>query len=101
VLTFTLSMLVNKAVTLIVMGGGLVMTGHAVMTPLLQALWMLESDIPMMARAVDRAKPTPYPNAWRIPELVLVALPLGAVQLAYVMGVLALGCIWTPMRCAA
>jgi H+-transporting ATPase len=91
VLTFTLSILVNKAVTLIVMGGGLVMTGHAVMTPLLQALWMLESDIPMMARAADRAKPAPYPNAWRIRELVLVALPLGAVKLAYVMGVLALG----------
>ncbi len=91
VLTFTLGMLVNKAVTLIVMGGGLVMTGHAVMTPLLQAIWMLTGDIPMMARAADRAKPTPYPNAWRIRELVLMALPLGAVKLTYVMGVLALG----------
>ncbi|WP_454916864.1 HAD-IC family P-type ATPase [Xanthobacter sediminis] len=94
VLTFTLSMLVNKAVTLIVMGGGLVMTGHAVMTPLLQALWMLEGDIPMMARAADRATPTPYPNAWRIRGLVLLALPLGAVKLTYVMGVLALGWFW-------
>lgn len=91
VLTFTLGMLVNKAVTLIVMGGGLVMTGHAVMTPLLQAIWMLEGDIPMMARAADRARPTPYPNVWRIRELVLVAVPLGAVKLTYVMGVLALG----------
>jgi H+-transporting ATPase len=91
VLTFTLSMLVNKAVTLIVMSGGLMMTGHAVMTPLLQALWMLEGDIPMMARAADRAKPTSYPNAWRIRELVIMALPLGTVKLAYVMGVLALG----------
>lgn len=91
VLTFTLGMLVNKAVTLIVMGGGLVMTGHAVMTPLLQAIWMLEGDIPMMARAADRAKPTPYPNAWRIREMVLVAVPLGSVKLTYVMTVLALG----------
>jgi H+-transporting ATPase len=90
VLTFTLSMLVNKAVTLIVMGGGLVMTGHAVMTPLLQAIWMLTGDLPMMARAADRARPSPYPNAWRIRELVMAALPLGAVKLAYVMGVLAL-----------
>ncbi|HMN71841.1 MAG TPA: HAD-IC family P-type ATPase [Rhodoblastus sp.] len=91
VLTFTLSMLVNKAVTLIVMGGGLVMTGHAVLTPMLQALWMLTSDIAMMARAGDRAKPTPYPNAWRIRELTLAALPLGAVKLAYAMTILALG----------
>jgi H+-transporting ATPase len=91
VLTFTLSMLVNKAVTLIVIGGGLVMTGHAVMTPLLQALWMLTGDIPMLARAADRAKPTPYPNAWCIRELVVVAVPLGTVKLIYVMGVLVLG----------
>lgn len=94
VLTFTLGMLVNKAVTLIVMGCGLVMTGHAVMTPLLQALWMLEGDIPMMARAADRAEPTPYPNAWRIRELVLAALPLGTVKLVYIMAVLALGWLW-------
>lgn len=94
VLTFTLGMLVNKAVTLIVMGGGLVMTGHAVLTPLLQVLWMLTGDIAMMARAGDRAKPTPYPNAWRIRELTLAAVPLGAVKLAYVMGILALGWFW-------
>jgi H+-transporting ATPase len=69
VLAFTLSMLVNKAVTRIVMGGGLVMTGHAVMTPLLQALWMLGSDIPMMARAADRAKPTPLPQRLANPRV--------------------------------
>lgn len=101
VLTFTLSMLVNKAVTLIVMGGGLVMTGHAVLTPLLQALWMLTSDVAMMARAGDRAKPTPYPNAWRIRELTLAALPLGAVKLAYAMGVLACGWFWLHLDTAA
>jgi H+-transporting ATPase len=94
VLTFTLSTLVNKAVTLVVMGGGLVMTGEAVLTPLLQALWMLTSDIAMMARAGDRATPTPYPNAWRTGELTLAALPLGAVKLAYAMAVLALGWFW-------
>ena len=94
VLTFTFSTLVNKAVTLIVMGAGLVMTGHAVMTPLLQVLWMLTGDIAMMARAGDRAGPTPYPNAWRIRELTLAALPLGAVKLGYAMTMLALGWFW-------
>lgn len=100
VLTFTLSMLVNKAVTLIVMGGGLVMTGHAVMTPLLQVLWMLTSDIAMMARAGDRANPTPYPNAWRIRELTLAAIPLGAVKLAYAMSILWLGWRWLRLDAA-
>ncbi len=94
VLTFTLSMLVNRAVTLIMMGGGSVMTGDAVTMPLLQVLWMLTSDIAMMARAGDRARPTPYPNAWHIRQLTLAALPLGAVKLTYAMAALALGWFW-------
>ena len=36
VLTYTLSILVNKSATLIVMAAGLVMTGHTVLTPLLR-----------------------------------------------------------------
>jgi H+-transporting ATPase len=97
VFTFTLSTMVNKAVTLIVMGGGLVMTRHAVLTPMLQVLWMLTSDIAMMARAGDKAKPTPYPNAWRIRELTLAALPLGAVKLIYAMTILASGWFWLKL----
>lgn len=96
VFTFTLSTMVNKAVTLIVMGGGLVMTRHAVLTPMLQVLWMLTSDIAMMARAGDRAKPTPYPNAWRIRELTLAAIPLGSVKLPYAMAILALA--WFALK---
>ena len=56
VLTYTLTILVNKCVTLIVLGAGLIMTGHAVLTPLLQALSMLTNDFVTMARAADRAR---------------------------------------------
>jgi magnesium-transporting ATPase (P-type) len=44
VLTYTLTILINKCVTLIVLGAGLIITGHAVLTPLLQALSMLTND---------------------------------------------------------
>ena len=50
VLTYTLTILVNKCVTLIVLGAGLIITGHAVLTPLLQALSMLTNDFVTMAR---------------------------------------------------
>lgn len=40
----------------------------------------------------DCAKPTSYPDAWRIRELTLAVLPVGAVKLAYAMTILALGC---------
>lgn len=90
VLTYTLMILVNKCVTLIVLGIGLIITGHAVLTPLLQALSMLTNDFVTMSRAADRARPTPYPNAWRVRNLTLAAVPLGAFRLLYLLGILSL-----------
>jgi H+-transporting ATPase len=89
VLTYTLSLLVNKSVNIVVLAAGLVMTGHAVLTPMLQALAMLAGDVVTMSRAADRAQPTPYPNAWRVRNLTLAAIPL-----AYCVGVLAAGWYW-------
>jgi H+-transporting ATPase len=95
VLTYTLMMLVNKCVTLIVLGVGLIITGHAVLTPLLQAISMLTNDFVTMARAADRARPSAYPNAWRVRNLTLAAIPLGAFRLLYLIGILSLG--WSVM----
>jgi H+-transporting ATPase len=89
--TYTLSILVNKCATLIVLGAGLVMTGHAVVTPLLQAIAMLAGDFVTMSRAADRVRPSPHPNAWRIRNLTLAAIPLGLFKLSYYVGVLAVG----------
>ena len=94
VLTYTLGLLVNKSVNLVVLGAGLIMTGHAVLTPMLQALSMLGGDIVTMSRAADRARPTPYPNAWRVRNLTLGAIPLGIFKLTYCIAVLAAGWFW-------
>ncbi|HVX78421.1 MAG TPA: HAD-IC family P-type ATPase [Bradyrhizobium sp.] len=91
VLTYTLTILINKCATLIVMGAGLVMTGHAVLTPFLQALTMLAGDMVTMSRAADHASPSPYPNQWRIRNLVLAAIPLGLFKLLYCLGILVAG----------
>ncbi len=96
VLTYTLMILVNKCVTLIVLGVGLVMTGHAVLTPFLQALAMLTNDFVTMARAADHARPSPYPNAWRVRNLMFAALPLGAFRLLYLLVILGVG--WFALR---
>jgi H+-transporting ATPase len=94
VLTYTLMILINKCVTLIVLSAGLLITGHAVLTPFLQALSMLTNDFVTMARAGDRARPSPYPNAWRVRNLTLAAVPLGSFRLIYLVGILALGWYW-------
>jgi H+-transporting ATPase len=88
VLTFTLMILVNKCVTLLVLGFGLIVTGHAVLTPFLQALAMLTNDFVTMARAADRARPSPYPNAWRVRNLMIAAIPLGSFRLFYLLAIL-------------
>ena len=67
------------------------MTGHAVLTPMLQALSMLTGDIVTMSRAADRVQPSPHPNTWRIRNLSLAAIPLGLFKLCYCVGVLATG----------
>jgi H+-transporting ATPase len=94
ILTYTLMMLINKCVTLVVLGAGLIITGHAVLTPLLQALSMLTNDFVTMARTADRARPSPYPNAWRVRNLTLAAVPLGSFRLLYLVTILGLGWYW-------
>jgi H+-transporting ATPase len=96
VLTYTLTILINKCVTLIVLGAGLIITGHAVLTPFLQALSMITTDFVTMARAADRAPPSPYPNAWRVQNLTLAAVPLGSFRLLYLVAVLGVG--WYGLR---
>jgi H+-transporting ATPase len=96
VLTYTLSILVNKSATLVVLGAGLVMTGHAVLTPLLQAIAMLAGDFVTMSRAADRVRPSSHPNAWRIGSLTLAAIPLGTFKLCFYVGMLAAG--WYLLR---
>ncbi|MGB7043503.1 MAG: HAD-IC family P-type ATPase, partial [Methylocella sp.] len=91
VLTYTLTILINKCATLIVMGAGLGMTGHAVLTPFLQALSMLAGDMVTMSRAADHARPSPYPNHWRIQNLTFAAVPLGLFKLSYCLSILAAG----------
>ena len=90
VLTYTFTILINKTATLLVLGGGLLLTGHAVLTPMLQAISMFANDFASMARTTDNASPSPHPNAWRLRNLTLAAIPLAAFKLLYLLGVLSI-----------
>jgi len=46
-----------------------------------------------MARAADRARPSTYPNAWRVKNLTLAAVPLGSFRLLYLVAILGLGIV--------
>jgi H+-transporting ATPase len=94
VLTYTLGILVNKCVTLLVLGGGLPITGHAVLTPMLQAISLLAGDFVAMARTADRTTSSPRPNAWRLGNLTLAAIPLAGLKLIFCIGVLGVGAFY-------
>lgn len=91
ILTYTIGILVNKIVTLLILGAGLLVTGQAVLTPLLQALSMFTNDFVSMARTADRATPSRRPNVWRLRNLTLATLPLAAFKLLFCLGVLVTG----------
>ena len=88
VLTYTFTILINKTATLVVLGAGLLLTSHAVLTPMLQAISMFAGDFASMARTTDNATPTPHPNVWRLRNLTLAAIPLASFKLLYLIGVL-------------
>jgi H+-transporting ATPase len=47
-----------------------------------------------VALPATHARPSPYPNAWRIRNLTLAAIPLALVKLSYCIGVVATGWYW-------
>lgn len=92
VLSYTLGILINKCVVLLVLGVGLLLTKRAILTPMLQALSMLTNDFVNMARTADRATPSQRPNVWRMHNMVLAAIPLASFKVLFCVSVI--GAAW-------
>jgi len=91
ILTYTLRSIVNKVRQLLFLALGLLMTGHAVLTPMLMVLAMITGDFLAMSSTTDNVQASPRPNAWRIGSLTLAGVLLGLCDLAFCAGVLAFG----------
>ena len=91
ILTYTLNSVIKKIVTVLFLIVGLVMTGHAILTPLLMVIVMIAGDFLAMSLTTDNVRPSPIPNAWRIGALTTGGVAMGACQLAFCAGVLAFG----------
>jgi H+-transporting ATPase len=65
-LSHTLNMLVKKIEILLFLTIGLVLTGQAVLTPVLMVLMLVTNDFLAMSLATDRASPAPGPSRWRM-----------------------------------
>ncbi len=91
ILTYTLNAIIKKIVTVLLLIVGLLMTGHAVLTPLLMVIVMVAGDFLAMSLTTDNVRPSPMPNAWRIGDLTMAGVVMGVCLLAFCTGVLAIG----------
>jgi H+-transporting ATPase len=91
ILTYTLNSIMKKIVTVLFLIIGLIMTGHAILTPLLMVIVMITGDFLTMSLATDNVRPSAMPNAWRIGSLTMAGAVMGICLLAFCTGVLAVG----------
>ncbi len=89
--TFTLNSIIKKVVAVLFLIAGLVMTGQAILTPLLMIIVMVAGDFLAMSLTTDNVRPSPTPNVWRIGRLTMSGVILGLCLLAFCCGVLAVG----------
>jgi H+-transporting ATPase len=90
ILTYTLNSVTKKIVQVLFLAVGLVMTGHAILTPMLMVIIMLTGDLLGMSLTTDNVRPSPMPNAWRIRELTIAGIFMGVAELVFCTAALAI-----------
>jgi H+-transporting ATPase len=91
ILTYTLNSITKKVVQVLFLAAGLIMTGHAILTPLLMVLIMITGDFLGMSLTTDNVRPSPTPNAWKIGTLSIAGVVMGIGELIFCTSVLAFG----------
>ncbi|WP_317890495.1 HAD-IC family P-type ATPase [Granulicella aggregans] len=91
ILTYTLNSVIKKIVQVLLLAIGLIMTGHAVLTPLLMVIVMITGDFLAMSLTTDRVRPSAMPNSWHVGKITGAAVLLGLCLLAFCVGVVAIG----------
>ena len=91
ILTYTLNSVTKKIVQVLFLGVGLIMTGHAILTPMLMIIVMMAGDLLGMSLTTDNVRPSLLPNNWRIGTLTIAGIFMGVSELVFCVGVLAFG----------
>jgi len=91
ILTYTLNSVMKKILQVLLLAVGLIMTGHAVLTPMLMVIVMITGDFLAMSLTTDRVRPSKMPNSWQIGRITGAGLILGICFLAFSTVILAVG----------
>jgi H+-transporting ATPase len=101
ILSYTLNSITKKTIQVLFLAIGLIMTGHAILTPLLMVLIMITGDFLGMSLTTDNVRPSPAPNAWRIGNLTIAGVIMGIGELLFCTVVLAVGTYWIGFNVSA
>jgi H+-transporting ATPase len=91
ILTYTLNSITKKVVQVLFLAAGLIMTGDAVLTPMLMVIIMITGDFLGMSLTTDNVRPSPMPNAWQIGSLTIAGVIMGVGELIFCISILAVG----------
>jgi H+-transporting ATPase len=91
ILTYALNSVNKKVVQVLFLAVGLIMTGHAILTPMLMVIVMITGDFLGMSLTTDKVRPSPLPNAWRIGRLTIAGVFTGIAELIFCSAILAAG----------
>ena len=91
VLSYTLRSTTKKIAQVLLLAVGLLMTGHAVLTPMLMVIIMITGDFLAMSLTTDRVRPSAMPNSWQIGRITAAGATLGFCFLVFCTAILAFG----------
>ena len=89
--TYTFNMLVKKIEIVLFLAIGLVLTGHAILTPALMVLLFMTNDFLAMSLTTDRPGAAASPSRWRMRNVTAAGIVLGACKLGFSAAALAWG----------
>lgn len=91
ILTYTLRSIVHKVVQVLFLATGLVMTGQAILTPMLMVLMMVTGDFLAMSSSTDNVRPSPAPSVWKIGPLTVAGVIMGTFDLLFCVACFSIG----------
>ena len=89
--TYTLNSITSKILQVMLLSVGLLVTGQAILTPMLMVIIMITGDFLGMSLTTDHVRPSPTPNVWRIGHLTLAGAIMGVGSLVFCCTVLGVG----------
>jgi H+-transporting ATPase len=91
ILTYTLRSIVHKVVQVLFLATGLIMTGQAILTPMLMVLMMVTGDFLAMSSSTDNVRPSPTPSVWKIGRLTAAGVIMGMFDLLFCVTCFSIG----------